>query len=438
MAECTVCVEKCNKSSRREVTCPQCPSIVCSACIKRYLLSTVNDPHCMACKKPWGRDLLLDMLTKSFLNNEYKEHRERVLFDREKALFPATIEQVEREVQINRLEQERKRIKMQLRALDDQIRGACRSAPKEKKQFVRACPADDCRGFLSTAWMCGLCEVKVCSKCHEIKGRRGQDVEHTCRPENVLTAELLDKETKPCPRCGSMIFRVSGCSQMFCTQCNTAFDWNTREIHTKNIHNPHYFEWLQKNGMPAREPGGCQRMPSLNNISRLGSGAINGALVELYRRIVHERDVEVPRYAYAFTPENNVDIRKKFLKKEIDEKKFESLLQRRELRSVRTRAIGQVYEMYVSASEDLFRNLAENKDLEGFLDQYRKLRDYAKAELDKVAAKYNCVVPQIKAPALIISQPKEKSKETREKSKERPNVIQVDSDSDSDDDGSSD
>jgi len=41
---------------------------------------------------------------------------------------------------------------------------------KKARVFVRACPNNDCRGFLSSHWKCGLCELYTCSKCHVLKG----------------------------------------------------------------------------------------------------------------------------------------------------------------------------------------------------------------------------------------------------------------------------
>jgi hypothetical protein len=81
---------------------------------------------------------------------------------------------------------------------------------EEKKKFVRRCTRDGCKGFLSTAWKCGICEWYSCSKCFAVKGQT-HDVEHECKKEDIETAELIKKECKPCPKCGEFIEKSSGC-----------------------------------------------------------------------------------------------------------------------------------------------------------------------------------------------------------------------------------
>jgi hypothetical protein len=88
---------------------------------------------------------------------------------------------------------------------------AAAEAKKPKATFVRACPSGDCRGFLSSAWKCGTCEGWACSNCHEYIGKDKNKTEHVCHPDQVASARLLDKETKPCPKCASAIFKISGC-----------------------------------------------------------------------------------------------------------------------------------------------------------------------------------------------------------------------------------
>ena len=102
-------------------------------------------------------------------------------------------------------------LEMDLKFLQHKLQILSNRRPSEevtKRKFVRACPADGCMGFLSTAWKCGLCQVNVCSKCHEIK--TGEDDEHVCDAGNVETAELLARDTKTCPSCAALIFKISG------------------------------------------------------------------------------------------------------------------------------------------------------------------------------------------------------------------------------------
>lgn len=84
------------------------------------------------------------------------------------------------------------------------------AAADERAKFVRQCPVSACRGFLSTAWKCGTCDTWACANCHEVKGAT-KDAPHTCNPDCVASARLLEKETRPCPKCASAIFKISGC-----------------------------------------------------------------------------------------------------------------------------------------------------------------------------------------------------------------------------------
>jgi hypothetical protein len=80
------------------------------------------------------------------------------------------------------------------------------SSESEVKKFIRKCPMNECRGFLSSRWKCGTCDTNICNKCNEPKTD-----DHVCNPQNVETMNLLNKDTKPCPKCGTMICKISGC-----------------------------------------------------------------------------------------------------------------------------------------------------------------------------------------------------------------------------------
>lgn len=159
------------------------------------------------------------------------------------------------------------------------VEGAA-AAALERVQILRGCPAEGCRGFLSVGGICGICDAKICLCCHEIVGKKGEAVEqlgelefriternqgagepttrmHRCDPASVETAKLLQKETRPCPKCKALIFKTDGCDQMWCTQCQTPFSWRTGRVEEGRVHNPHYYEWLRRTqGSVPRVPEG--------------------------------------------------------------------------------------------------------------------------------------------------------------------------------------
>ncbi len=93
MAECMVCIEKFNKSTRKPVTCPYCATSICRTCIQTCLLQD-NSPKCQMpeCKKAWSDDFLATSLTKVWIDGDYRAHREKILVDQEKARLPETQE----------------------------------------------------------------------------------------------------------------------------------------------------------------------------------------------------------------------------------------------------------------------------------------------------------------------------------------------------------
>lgn len=219
---CNICCDNYNKSTRSKVCCPYCEFDVCRTCCETYILSE-NVPKCMKpdCAKEWSRKFLRENLTNVFLTSKYREHLEDILFDQEKALMPATQPLVEEKIIKRNLKKNLSEIELliedlfrQKKELERQIQygiaPTTSTEKNEKNRFVRQCPANNCRGFLSTQWKCGICEQWTCPECHELKGPN-RDCEHTCDPNNIETAKLLAKDSKPCPKCQSLIFKISGC-----------------------------------------------------------------------------------------------------------------------------------------------------------------------------------------------------------------------------------
>jgi DNA-directed RNA polymerase subunit RPC12/RpoP len=141
-----------------------------------------------------------------------------------------------------------------------------------RRKFIMACPMELCRGFLSTQYKCGTCQQQICSDCLSLK----QDG-HECVENDRLSAEMIKRETKPCPKCGTRIHKIDGCDQMYCTNqqegvyCNTAFSWRTGQLATGTIHNPHFYELQQKQGIQMRNVGDiqCGGVPRIQNALRV-------------------------------------------------------------------------------------------------------------------------------------------------------------------------
>ena len=175
--DCSVCCDKYNLNNRKKITCSYCDYSSCRKCVQSYLISTTQDPHCMSCKKLWNREFLTENCTKVYCSKDFKKHRETVLFEREKALMPSTQEYVSRKLKARELEKIVEDMSREIQTLFrkrailmDNIHILNNTSipleGEERRKFVRKCPIEDCRGFLSTQWKCGVCESDICNKCN--------------------------------------------------------------------------------------------------------------------------------------------------------------------------------------------------------------------------------------------------------------------------------
>ena len=117
----------------------------------------------------------------------------------------------------------------------------------QRRKFIKKCPGEDCRGYLSTGYKCGLCDQFTCTQCFEVIGLKKTDP-HVCNEDSVESVKLMKAETHPCPKCATPIFKISGCDQMWCTQCHVAFSWKSGHEIGGHVHNPHYFAYLREHG----------------------------------------------------------------------------------------------------------------------------------------------------------------------------------------------
>lgn len=375
---CAICAEYYNKSSRSLIQCEYCPFESCRACCERFLLLE-NDPTCMdrTCNRQWTHEFIANNFTKKFINTDLKTHREKTLFDKQRALLPSTQPLVENILQ---REEFQKRIHLASIVVSDARHNMNRiqteyyrfinSVPtsQDRSAFVRACPSSECRGFLSSQWKCGICALWTCPTCHEIRGI-DRNTEHTCNPDNVATAKLLNSDTKPCPKCGEGIFKIDGCDQLWCTQCHTAFSWRSGRIEHV-IHNPHYYEWMRRNGTMERNPADIPCGQEINhrtgiviktqfieierknkeNAANLTS--LRQTMIEVTRRIVHLRYGALPRFQYD-SDKVTEQLRIQYMRNFISEDYFKIMLQKEFKKNNKYREIREVVQLLIATMTDI-------------------------------------------------------------------------------------
>ena len=275
--ECDCCCDTFNSSQKKAVQCPnpKCDYVACKSCVRTYLLSTSEAPHCMSCKSGWNERFLTENLNASFMNGDYKKHRKNLLLEREISRLPETMpavvrfqeklkfkedddallqEKRELNLRIKQIEQERHTIWRKYHQFCDTSGAAAGSKEGEGKKYTFPCPDENCRGFLSSAYKCEICKYYACPKCLVLTGKERHDPDHVCDEELVKTATLIRESSKACPNCFERIIKSSGCDQMWCTNCHTAFSWKTGKIDTGIVHNPHFFQYQQQHNTQIRNP----------------------------------------------------------------------------------------------------------------------------------------------------------------------------------------
>ena len=319
---------------------------------------------------------------------------------------------------------------------------------QDKACFIKKCPNDECNGYLSTRWKCGLCKLRACSQCLEIRETEqeyqtrkkiGQKCTHQCKPENVETANLLKKDSKPCPTCSAMIYKISGCHQMFCTQCHAIFDWKTGKIETGRIHNPHYFDFLRENnGHIPRQPGDipCGGVPHEDDLAIHLDAQIMGVDVEdedelkehifLCVRLHHHMQANVVPHYQNEGLANNRDLRIAFLIKDISEDQFKVRLQQREKKRQKNNEITMLLDMFQTTTADIVNKILASKDtkaIQMYDKELRNLLTYFNSCSTSIRKRYNNATPYIDPESMIVSTEKAPKPVL-------PVLVRLDSDSD--------
>jgi len=429
---CYICTEKFNRSTRNEIKCEYCDFTACRTCFETYLLSQ-STPHCMKpqseCGKLWTRKFLANNFTITFITKKYKLHQEQILFEKELALMPQTQLIIERQLQkeekikqhtqeiyeinnmINELVHRRQALENSINRIyhrdvneDDEAEDDGQESKKEKgSKFIFRCSNENCRGFLSSRWKCQLCETWTCSDCRVNVGSNENKASHVCKTDDLETAKLLKKDSKPCPKCGIVIFKIDGCDQMYCTQCHTPFSWKTGEIVTRgNIHNPHYYEYIINNqgGMIQRDPLDiqCGRLLDRQFTNELVSLLFylacdftidenTRSIISMTRHISHLH-VEILRIRENINQYDNITQRDriKYLKKFITEEEFKRIVRINEKKYQKCQEMMNLLVMVRDTGTDIL-HICYDKLCK--IDNVLEIRRYKEKYRDRTSRNYN-------------------------------------------------
>lgn len=127
---------------------------------------------------------------------------------------------------------------------------ALKAIQGENVELAGRCTYPGCTGFLlKSNLICRICSRQQCPDCARIMD---EEEPHVCNPDDIKTHQLIVSTSVRCPNtnCGSWISRSEGCNDMWCTQCHTAFNYNTGQIldpsRTRGYENPELRDYLNR------------------------------------------------------------------------------------------------------------------------------------------------------------------------------------------------
>lgn len=409
----------------------------------------------MGCKREWNREFIDTKLTQTFRKGALRQHRRKVLMDREKGRLPAMQVFVEAKIdydtaitayqqarnrrvilkrqrnaiqaefagkdtmeqlmeRLRPINKERSELKAKMQAADMKMRAAhliLTGKEKEVKQFIMKCPAEECRGFLSSAWKCGTCQKFFCADCHAQKESH-QDDTHVCNPDAKATAAMIKQETKPCPKCGIRISKIDGCDQMWCVSCQTTFSWNSGQILLNTVvHNPHYYEYLRRtnNGAIPREAGDvpCGGLPNAYLFTRLVmeiptlTQPEKTEILDIVRCLSDIQYVRLPQFPLRQAANVNQDLDIRYLMKGISDDEWGTALERVETKFEQKKEVGLILQTLLHVGSEKLTQMqnASRTDrsilAKNLLVELRNVRAYSNKSMIEKGRQMGMVVPQI-------------------------------------------
>lgn len=399
----------------------ECNFTTCKKCLKTYLLSKSEHPHCMNCKKEFSRFFLCKNISKNFVNTLLKKHQEKYLITKELMLLPETQQYVENEMQIrkhrNILNETLNHIRVLEYSQNKELISILRNKiyiikkhirflkntkhTKDKSNlYVQKCPTSNCKGYLikdTNSLFCELCKMNYCYHCNEL-----YDSNHTCNHDTQKSVQEILQSTTPCPQCGLRVYKSDGCSQIWCIYCKIAFDFETGLKEKGIVHNPSGVVWLQQKSNENIENFEIIQQ-KLNDFNiRMVNMKICKETIDyifnLFKTLTYLKTFDSDQVSCTWSPLSNRDIRIKFMINEYTLEKFASLVQRRSKQIEKNNNILSVIIKTSSIGLKTWYCLSNSKTFDSFqynLTLLNNIIENHNVSMKKIHDIYNCICPFI-------------------------------------------
>ena len=445
---CNICTN--NMKYNYRVSCPFCSVEICESCFQYSIMMDLKNPICIYCKKGLSLEFVLENNDTSWCKEKFIPFFENLCLEKEKSYLIDTMPIYKKMIEIRKLKKQIKDLpsnkKIEIQVLKEfrknyqydennfegltktQITKEKLSQIKKNKNFITLlniklivkydqknkfkdhivllegqsnkkikpektityicnCPNQKCRGFITNEYFCEICNLEMCDSCMIEKKEN-----HICNRNDVKSSNMIRDSSKPCPKCYSPIFKISGCDQMFCTNCHVVFDWNTLKIDNGNVHNAHYFDWMTSQNDPA---------------NLILDEVACGDIMDIYRNLSHRLnynnkyyDIQKVRNIFEVNRifhgeiidnirENLIknrfeNYRLEYLDNKISEKTWKSKIAKDTINNEKYKSLIHIFEMYVTITSDFIRQLAFQKlTISKFLKNYYEFNNFFEKSVDE-------------------------------------------------------
>ena len=179
---------------------------------------------------------------------------------------------------------------------------------------------------------------------------------------------------------------VRNCSQMFCISCQTPFDWETGKIVTKGaIHNPHYYEWMARNGGIPRNPQDipCGGYPNAWDLYRVQPRSLTVRqgpqwthFVEFHRICMEIQDLGARTYRSHLDQGAVQELHVQFLLGDITEEQWGRRLAQLEKKRKRDSEIQEVFAAFHMVAVDMVARVTRHEEHQTSEDWRLRLRQW--------------------------------------------------------------